>query len=741
VGEAPGATEARNGKPFVGASGQLLDQVLDHHGIDRASTWVDNVCACRPSDNRTPEPDDIKACYPRLLSEIASRPVDTVVTLGNTATQAVLQTSAGITQVRVGPPKDHTLPTGQTVRVVPTFHPAACLYAPDNFPTLVRDLGKVVGKGADVAWAPPVYKVFDDPGDALCIIKELWAFDDLVVDIETGIEKDVDFDHPERYQFLCVGIGYTHGKVVVIGEEALKDNMVRYMLLDLLRSKRITCQNGKFDLAGLTGLDPDHGSFEERPKLYFDTMLASYCLDERGGIHSLEYQGREILGAPDWKSEIAPYLGTSKNYAVIPRPILYKYNAYDCHVTWLLKDYLIPLLDEEGLRPLHDFLCRLSDHLIDAEMFGIGVDAEYLDVLTDEYVTSMAQIKKDIQELVKDSAFNPNSPQQVKKYLNETCGLRVTTTDKDQLKKLQEMTTHGDGQLGDFVRLMLVWRREAKMFGTYVKGTRIRMHNGRVHSTFKLHGTQTGRLASANPNMHNVPRESKIKRLFVPGPGSLFIQGDYKTAELRVMCLEGDDPMLRVIFEEERDLHDEFSLVMWGPDFTKDQRVRTKAFIFGSPYGREPYSIADELRIPVSEAEILQKKLFDSMPGVMEWRDRVVQTVKDNGELVTCFGRRRRFHLLTNNNMKDVMKEAWAFIPQSTVSDITQHAFMQARMNNLNAILTVHDSVVVECPEDEAEEQAKLLKAIMEATAIDLMGDDIPFPVDIGIGKSLGDIE
>lgn len=292
-----------------------------------------------------------------------------------------------------------------------------------------------------------------------------------------------------------------------------------------------------------------------------------------------------------------------------------------------------------------------------------------------------------------------------------------------------------------FIQLMLEHRREAKLYGTYVKGIRKRLFAGRIHSTFLLHGTTVGRPASRNPNLFNIPRESAIRRQFVPEVGNVFIQADYKTIELRVMAVEAEDEFLASIFREGRDIHDEFSLVFYGEGFTKDQRVRTKAFVFGVPYGREAYSIALEHKISTTEAKRNMDILFQMMPGVATWRQEIKRKVLEDQDLVTRFGRHRRFWLITDANIKDVVKEGWAFVPQATASDICTHAYIRLRRDHgLHTRVSVYDSILVECPIDDAPRVADLMVAVMEQTATELMGDKVPFPVEIKIGDNWGDV-
>src|SRR5690348_17127665 len=167
------------------------------------------------------------------------------------------------------------------------------------FPHLVNDTLKLIKDLPE--WEPPKYIVVDEKDTALQAIKELHEITDkLYVDIECGIDKDNSFDHPNRYQMLCIGLGYAKKRVCVVGENACDDAEVRASLKGLLLSKKLAAHNGKFDLAGLYPLFGDL-------RLWFDTMLAHYCLDERPGNHSLGALGVDRLGAPDWKHEIEKY--------------------------------------------------------------------------------------------------------------------------------------------------------------------------------------------------------------------------------------------------------------------------------------------------------------------------------------------------------------------------------------------------------------------------------------------------
>jgi len=637
-----------------------------------------------------------------------------------------METRVGITQMRVGPPKTTSL--FPDARVIPTYHPAACLRASDFFPHLVQDIGKI-HLAPESTWAPPVFRVFDNPQEACRAIDELIAkAGAMVIDIEVGVDK-LAFHRPEVYQFLCIGICYAKGKVAVFGEEALKSHKVQRWITKLIGHPRVRwiCHNGKFDLAGLTRF--------ARAPLYFDTMLASYVLDERAGTHSLGYLGVELLGTPDWKDVTKRYKGKDDTYSVIPRPVLYEYNAYDCSVTWDLYELYSEQLGEQDLRAVHDRLCKFSDMLIDVELNGLGVDLDYLDYLTEHYLDGLGVLEKDLLPWV----ANPRSPKQVKEALEEM-GKNVESTDKETLELLQK-SVDPESNLGQFLRLMLVHRREQKMYGTYVKGVRKRLHSGRVHPTFLLHGTTSGRLSCRNPNLQNVPRDSSIRRQFVPYDGRVYVQGDYAQAELRVIALLAHDEYLRGVFREGRDIHGEVTESFYGPGWTKEQRIRGKAIVFGTAYGREAYSIALEYGMPVREAQNWLDEYNALIPATMQWREDIKQAVfNEQADLVTPFGRHRRFWLITNDNAKDVLKEAWSFLPQSTASDINLLAGVELHRQGLFVCNLVHDSILVECKEDEAEDVSKVVAEVMERVALEHLGDYVPFVAETKIGQNWGDV-
>ena len=739
VGEAPGRNEIREQTPFIGASGQLLNMVLENYGINRAEVFVTNTVLCQPADNANPQADAIKACGERLHREITDREPTTIMALGNFAARRILKTQQGITALRAGPPK--VSPDYPGVRIIPSFHPAASLYNPGAFPDIVTDFGKIAKVDVESSWSPPDIEILDSR-DAADGLRDLLPGRDrpISVDIEVGIDKDIDTVHPEQYDLLCVGIGYARGKVLVIGENGLRLQEVRDALSRVLTENRIIAHNGKFDLGGLWEISP-------QARVWFDTMLASYALDERRGIHSLEYNAMERLGAPSWKHELAHYLGDGKNYDVIPRPILYRYNGYDVHNTYLLWELFEQELDEE-LRLLHDHLVESGNMLMHVERNGVAVDVEYLDVLTDEYTKIIDHLRFELQLKADDSNYNPNSWQQVTKVLKEVYKKRVPNTQKQTLVDVQEAAARGGNQeLYDFLALHLEFKKEAKAYGTYVKGTRKRLYKGRVHSTYMLHGTVNGRLASRNPNLQNVTRGSRLRRLFIPRSGTTVLgQGDYRQAELRVVCTLARDPYLKSILDDDdRNIFIEIGREFYGSDFTKadkEQYIRTKAIVHGLNYGREAYSIAMEHKMSLDKAQQYIDQFFELIPEVVAWRASVKEQVHSGQDLVSPFGNRRRFWLITKESRESVEKEALAFFPQNIVSNLLLRAGIRLANEGMQDMLRIpiHDSWLFECERDIQGDVGEHVSRVMEETAREYFTDYVKFPVDLEFGVSWGDL-
>jgi len=740
IGESPGRGE--KGVPFKGPVGYVVNLVLGRNKIAANKVRMTNVVACHPphefgEESDAPPAEVIACCKPRLEEELKGRTA--IVGMGNIANKAIQDKTEGITKARKRAPsklpQDHRL--AGTIYVA-TVNPGACIRTPDYFKSFNDDIIKLkralTPNNIYTRWEPTRYAVADDEVTANKVLESIYRNAEMLsLDIECGVDKDVNLAHPD--ELLCIGISYEENKSFVIGEQALKFQSVRDWLSRILNKLKIICHNGKYDLQVLMRF----GGFKFRPRLYADTMIANYCMDERPGHHDLESVASQNLGTPSWKAELEKYLDKGDSYAVIPRDVLYRYNAYDAAETFKLWRFLEKKLTPK-LRALHDRLMLVSDALTYVELDGILVDDVKLAELAEEYEAILADLEEGLSRWVD----NPNSVKQVVEAL-DVLDLDNETTTKRHLNMLLRDVEEGT-EAWYFLTLILHQRLHQKVYGTYIKGNQKRLINRHLHPSFFIHGTVSGRLACRNPNLQNQPRQG-VKDIFIPKPGHIFVQCDYSQVELRVIACEAQDKYLQLVFKDpNRDIHGEVSNTLFGEGkWDSEGRVRAKSYVFGSIYGLSPYSISLDFGIPELKARREQNAFFRMIPDTMKWRRKVVSDLMSNGQIPeTFFGRQRRLRLITKETEKKLAKEVLAFYPQSTANDICMDA-----MNNISKAfedtsarlrVPVHDSITVECPIEDAKEVGQIMRNIMEQTATNTYSDYVPFEAKAEYGFTLGQL-
>jgi uracil-DNA glycosylase family 4 len=758
IGEAPGAQEINQGMAFVGPTGQLLRTLLAKTGQDSGHVRLTNAVACHRSfapgmAPEAPVKAAIQACRPRVLE--LGRKANAVLVLGNTAKESYLQVSEKISSARKGAPKHPAnypkltdVPSSQ--RIVPTFHPAAALRSADYFPSIVSDLQKL---SKEFNWVDPEYEVVETLEDAQLYLGHIILFAEWIsVDIETASEKDRDFTHPKEW--LSIAITYNVKDTiftVVIGGEVLKDQTFRDSLGRVLTEKKTIYHNAKFDVQVLMRL-----GVLDSPRVSFDTMLAHYVLDERPGYHGLKELSEELLGAPDYSAVIKPYIKKSKgDFGAIPRDILYRYNAFDAYCTYLLWR---TWYSKVGSSKLFNRLIEQSQELIRVELDGVAIDLDYLGTLDQEITEQISEVETILGGYYPTPTdpkkrVNVNSVPQTKTAIKALGIKGMLSTDKKAVAKALEQAEVGTRE-HDFLLNLAAHRKIKKLHGTYVKGTRKRMIDGRIYPTFLQHGTVFGRLSSRNPNIQNIPRGSRIKDLYIPNQGNVFVQCDYSQVELRVIACEAQDEYLQGVFlDSTRDIHGEVSDRLYGVgNWTKEDRVRAKEYVFGSIYGLSPHSIAQRFSISEAQATKEQNQFFELIPDVMTWRQEVMSRAIKDRKLITHFGRVRRFPLITKANKKDIGKESLAFLPQSTANDICLESFVMLSKAFRNpeadwhgfvprVRVLVHDSIMVECAEEDQQAVIDLMQYIMESTPIEVYSTYVPFAVSAEVGNSWGSLQ
>lgn len=276
------------------------------------------------------------------------------------------------------------------------------------------------------------------------------------------------------------------------------------------------------------------------------------------------------------------------------------------------------------------------------------------------------------------------------------------------------------------IQALLTYRTANKMLKTFGIGLLNRVEpDGRIHTSYLLHGTETGRLSSRQPNLQNIPTPRKrepvaIRASFAAPEGYTFIEFDYSQIELRLLAHFSKDEWLLDVYRAKRDLHTEVAVAMYGDDFTEDERMRAKAVNFGIAYGRGADSIADEYGISVEEGQRIIDEWRGRMPKAAAFIRQTRQAVIRGRTMTSVFGRRRRFGVITRDNLNLLQNEGSNFMTQSTASDLTLRAAMALQRGierhgwDAHVLNLVHDSILLEARLEEADEIMEYAKRTME---------------------------
>lgn len=548
-------------------------------------------------------------------------------------------------------------------------------------------------------------------------------------------------------------------------------------LQDLFSDENITFiwHNGKFDCGRLKYLCNLDARVDE------DTMLYHYCaINEKRGSHGLKDLGQLYLQSPAWEDELdrlkKEYCRNHKirisdfMYDLIPTEILIPYMQRDCIATYRL----LRVFRKIG-RPEAAFIYRklveASNVYMRMELAGVRLDMNYLEELEFDLEKSLEKAVARLNEVVShiwdpaeyaaetkakvklNEPFNIKSPKQLKWMLKKVLGYPVPSTDAATIEQLMDEVEAGvitNPDARDFLEAISCVRKNSKYMDTYVQGMREGVcRDCRIRGTFNLHGTETGRLSSSNPNMQNIPRDKKIKNLLCATPGYKLLQLDYSQAELRVLALLSQDPYLISVYVEGKDLHDAVATEMFGPNFDKEQRVMAKTINFGIAYGRGAASLAQTFKKSMGEARGIIAKWFKPMPMVKSWIDGRKAMARRGERCVTPFGRERHF-VITNEDLNHIQNEYINTPIQSIASDFTMFSLLEIekylREGGYDAriITTVHDSIILEVKDDKTlvDTIAQACIDIMATTPKKYMPDcPVPFKADAETGYAWGKLE
>ncbi|SDG70983.1 DNA polymerase I [Alloyangia pacifica] len=483
-----------------------------------------------------------------------------------------------------------------------------------------------------------------------------------------------------------------------------------------------------------------------------DTMLISYALNAGLHNHGMDALSERYLGHVP--IPIKDLLGSGKKMITFDRvPIedAVKYAAEDADITLRLWKLLKPRLHQTRVTRVYEGTERpLVPVLAEMEMAGVQVDRNTLSRMSTAFAQKMAGLEAELHELA-GHPFNVNSPAQVGEILFAEMGLEGGKKTKTgawstPAEVLEDLATEHD-----FAARVLDYRQLQKLKSTYTDALQehINPETGRVHTSYSIAGANTGRLASTEPNLQNIPVRSeegrRIREAFVAPEGKVIVSLDYSQIELRILAHMAGIDALKQAFRDGQDIHAMTASEMFGvpmEEMTPDIRRRAKAINFGVIYGISGFGLARNLRIPRGEAQAFIDRYFERFPGIKTYMDDTIAFAKEHDRVETLFG--RVIHTPEINAKgphAGFARRAAINAPiQGTAADIIRRAMirMPAAIEGLPAkmLLQVHDELIFEVAEEGVDKLIATAREIMEGAAEPVVKLDVPLVVDAGQGRN-----
>lgn len=775
IGEAPGEREDSSGRPFVGKSGQLLMEILEDHDFTRKEVYITNAVSCRPPDNRTPKKNEISACRYWMFKQMAKVKPKFVLLLGNVPCQSVLDLK-GIKSLR-GKPIER-----DGIVYLPTYHPAYILRDPASreiFEADIRLFREIVDNQGIPKEEGLNIEVVDSPRQFQRMLAALKG--KVAVDIETtglypwapGAKINALGFGTKGAQWIFLlqhpGTGLTNEMV-----EKRMGRSIQKMVEDIddvLQDCEIIGQNFKFDALWC------RVHFDVEWYAHFDTMLAHYMLDENS-FHSLKYLSTVYYGAIDYdipEKEKTGH-GTDLNKFV-------EYQAKDLYYTRKLRFTLGKQLrkDEDVAQVFWKIMMPCSHAFTRIEYRGVYVDVKRMGEVEEKLRLDLAAAEK---KMKKYGDINWNSTQQLASLLFEDLEIDVIEKTKGGAPSTSESVLKRiDHPIAEAI---LAHRAAGKQLSAFIEGWKPYIIDGRLHPTFKLHGTVTGRLSCANPNLQQVPRDPVIRSLLTAPAGWVLLDIDLSQIELRIAAeLAGERNMLKA-FANNIDVHwltamreiargggmaetvlttarkisgkklnykDSIELLLKvGPDAAqavnkdwKELRKKAKAINFGYLFGMwwKKFKIyaRDNYGVDVTDeqAQESRKAYFELYPDLKDWHDKQRRYARQNGYVSSLSGRKRRLpgaqieHDCPERG--EAERQAINTPVQSFANELNLMALLQVdkefKEDIVRPVGTVHDAILIEIREDHVERVVKRILKIMQHPALlDEFGIKLQVPVE-----------
>ena len=598
------------------------------------------------------------------------------------------------------------------------------------------------------------YHLITKPEEIDNWIKEAEEVGEVAVDTETS---SLD---PHQADLIGISLSSKIGKACYIpvghkSDKCIDKNLVLGKLKPLLEDSSVKKigQNIKFDFIVLFNQGIELNSME-------DTMLMSYALDAGKNRHNMDTLSEIHL---DHKPiAFKDLVGSGKkeiNFSDVDIDKAKDYAAEDADITFRLYKKFKKNLKTEKMTNIYEvFEKPMIKILAFMEIEGIKIDSKFLKVLSSKFQKKIQKIQSDVFKISKKE-FNIASPKQLGEIIyNDLKIANLKKTKKGSFATsasvLEDLAFKGH----KFPQLVLDWRQLSKLKNTYSETLpeHINPKTKRVHTSFLLAATSTGRLASSDPNLQNIPIKSEdgkdIRKAFIAEKDHSLISADYNQIEMRILADLADVKELKKAFKNNEDIHSLTASQIFNVDIKKvnqDQRRKAKAINFGIIYGISQYGLAKQINVSNFEAEEFLNSYFAKFPEIKDYMDKTIKFCRKSGYVNNIFGRRSHFISINdkNYNIRNFQERAAINAPiQGSASEIMRLAMIrlskrlsEKKFQKTKMLLQIHDELIFETPKDDAKRISKII--IEEMTGVansDQHSFSIPLTVDMNIGDNWG---
>lgn len=774
VGQNPGAEEDREGFPFIGPAGKLLDQYLTAAGLDRADVFISNAVKCITTNNRTPSKKEMAACSTYIVNEIVMVQPQVVVILGNIPLQALVGIT-GITKERGKQQRfsDHIRNGLRTAGVsdayepyiLPTIHPAAVLQSPRGAAyaaTIIEDLRLAAAQISGAFAEIPVPWAYLDTLTPEVVRQRMKAiegtrYDDgaNAYDIETNALPI--WDPAFRVRMLAVDSG--NDPVSVFRGQAVLAGIAGLEAMHAHGARLVGHNAAGYDRPGIearTGVNLRNSD---------DTMLMAHLLDEEGPKKLEDLCVRRLHVRP-WKDEVTwSWTDGPQTDEEWQRAGLY--NARDARYTRLLDENLRTELEADPAlaKYYHTLFLPLARAFSVVERNGVTMSLDKIGYAIGEFTMQKIKAEAQVRRVVGDDKFNPGSSKQVREFLFTRLNLPVqdwtdaeASTNELALKKLRALVDDAgvsgedpvivNPQL-DFIEGELAYREATKMLGTYLEKYAknvLDSPDSRIHFWYSM----ISAVSRSSSDGQQIPQDPRIRDCVSAPEGTALVQADFAQMELRIAAHLSQDPELLRVYRAGGDIHRATASAITGKlehEITKKERDDAKPWSFSLLYGADEYTIESillknyDIISPRYETTRTRNAFHDRYSGLQTWYNAVWQEVRASGQVRTLTGRVRRLPAIYSTDdykRLEAFRQAINFTDQALGFDIAGIGLILAIGMGLKVTWFLHDALYIECPRAEVEDVTAKIKQI--ETAIPEMLDSmfgikfsVPLPMDVTV--------